>query len=257
MIQQLSGLNIDIVIATSKPAGPTITSAFFDAANITDGGMKLASKPVSTPEYGRMEYEYENDSKKIIAVTGEQNRVGFSQTLNSEDNEAPAIIRMSTNYTQMLPNLGCEAVGISFRGLKACPEDKDAASRFITSNFLAKSSFASIGKSPVRASINLVFDTERCPAYFNIAEASMRKEEEETTTPIVVFSGSFSYVLKGETSAEKLAYMHECIGNWQFDYAVFTDIVNNHFLAQNVVEPIYQELPQLEANNHLYAAGAV
>lgn len=254
MQQQLSGLNFVIIIPTTKSAIPTVSSAFFDAANISSG-MELASEPISAPNYARVEYK--KGDKQSVIVTSEQNRVEFSETLNSEYNEAPAIIRMSTSYTQMLPNLGCEAVGINFRGFKACPEDSDAASRFITSNFLAKSSFASIGKSPVRASINLVFDTERCPAYFNIAEASMRSESSEATTPIVVFSGSFSYVLKGETSAEKLAYMHECIGNWQFDYAVFTDIVNNHFLAQNVVEPIYQELPQLEADNHLYAAGAV
>ncbi|MBF2064607.1 MAG: hypothetical protein IGS39_09340 [Calothrix sp. C42_A2020_038] len=59
-------------------------------------------------------------------VTSEQNRVEFSETLNSLDNEAPVIIKMSRSYTQMLPNLGYEAVGINFRGLKACLEDKDA-----------------------------------------------------------------------------------------------------------------------------------
>ncbi len=254
MNEQLSGLNFDIVIATTKPAISTIAPTFLDAANITSG-MELASEPISTPGYARSEYK--KPPKGSIILTAEQNRVVFSETLDSEDKEMPAIIRMSRSYTQMLTNLGYEAIGLNFRGFLAFPENKDAASKYITSNFLANSSFLSIGKSPVRASINLVFDTERCPVYFSIAEAGMRKEEEETTTPIVMFSGSFSYVLKGEASAEKLAYMHECIGNCQFDYAVFTDIINNHFLAQNVIEPSYQQVPQLEANNNLYAVSAI
>lgn len=255
MRKQLSGLNLDISIATRKSLTSTIDSVILDAANITSG-MELASEPVSAPGYTRKEFKKEG-KEGTIAVTAEQNIVRFSETLMDGVNEAPAIIKMSRSYTQMLPNLGYEAVANNLRVFLPCPEDKDAASRYITQNFLANSLFQSTSKPPKRLSINFALETERCPVYFSIAEAVMQKESEESTTPIVVFSGSFTYALKGEDSAEKLAYMHECIGNWQLDYAVFTDIINNHFLPQNVVEPSYQLEPQVEADNHLYALSAV
>lgn len=255
MTQELSGLNYDIVIAATKSTTSTTTPGFLDAANITSG-MELASEPVSAPGYARMEYKKEG-KEGTIAVAAEQNIVRFSETLMDGVNEAPAIIRMSRSYTQMLPNLGYEAVANNLRVLLPCPEDSYAASRYIIQNFFANSLFQSTSKPPKRLSINFVLETERCPVYFSIAEASMRKELEEATTPIVVFSGSFTYALKGEDSSEKLAYMHECIGNWQLDYAVFNDIINNHLLPQNVVEPSYQQVPQLEADNNLYALSAV
>ncbi|OKH30349.1 hypothetical protein NIES2101_42485 [Calothrix sp. HK-06] len=102
MQQQLSGLNFDIVIPTSKPATSTIAATFLDAANITSG-MELASEPISTPGYARTEYRKPLNGS--IILTAEQTRVGFSETFSS-DGEAPAIIRMSRSYTQMLPNLG-------------------------------------------------------------------------------------------------------------------------------------------------------
>lgn len=254
MTQELSGLNYDIVIAATKSTISTTTPGFLDAANITSG-MELAYEPKSAPGYTRIEYK--KGDKEIIAVAAEQNIVRFSETLMNGVKEAPAIIKMSRSYTQMLPNLGYEAVANNLRVLFPCPEDKDAASRYITQNFLSNSLFQSTSNPPKRLSINFVLETERCPVYFSIAEASMQKESSEATTPIIVFSGSFTYALKGEDSSEKLAYMHECIGNWQLDYAVFNDIINNHLLPQNVVEASYQQVPQLEADNNLYALSAV
>ena len=70
--------------------------------------------------------------------------------------------------------------------------------------------------------------------YLNISEAGLRKED-ETSTPIVMFNGSFSYELKGETTVEKQENLHKAIENWQTDVTTYSELVNNKFLA-NVPE---------------------
>lgn len=240
MNQQLAGLNIDIVFATKKQALSTITPDFFSGAGIVDGEIELVSQPVLTKNFARMEL-VEN-----IVIVGEPNRVVFSEAMADKKYEKLKITAMASKYIQMLSNLEYEAIGINIRGFLSFPEDKDAARRYIASNFLANASWQTLGKSPVRASINLVFDRERSPFYLNIAEAAMRKEEDETTVPIVMFSGSFSYVVNSESAAEKIAYMHEIIANWQTDLAAFNEIINNHLLAQNTAHN-YQEMPQMSS----------
>jgi hypothetical protein len=240
MNQQLAGLNLDIVAATKKPAASTINLDFFSGAGIIEGEIKLASQPVNSKNFSRIEL-----SENIIIV-GEENRVIFSEAMAGKTPESLKIPAMASKYIQMLSNLEYEAIVVNIRGFLAFPEDKDAASRYIASNFLVNAPWQTIGKSPVRASVNLVFTLEGSPFYLNIAEAAMRKEEDETTVPIVMFSGSFSYVLKGESAAEKIAYMQGVIANWQNDFTAFNEIINNHLLAQNTAEN-YQETPQMSS----------
>ncbi|MCV3217087.1 hypothetical protein OGM63_26865 [Plectonema radiosum NIES-515] len=240
MNQQLAGLNLDIVAATKKPATSTINLDFFSGAGIIEGEIKLASGPVNSKNFSRIELE-EN-----IVIVGEGNRVVFSEAMAGKTPDQLKIPVIASKYIQMLSNLEYEAIGVNIRGFLSFPEGKDAASRYIASNFLANASWQTIGFSPVRASINLVFDRERSPFYLNIAEAAMRKEEDEATVPIVMFSGSFSYVVNGESAAEKIAYMHEIIANWQTDFTAFNEIINNHFLAQNTAVN-YQEMPQMSS----------
>jgi hypothetical protein len=259
MNQQLSGLNLDIVAATRKPAASTINPDFFSGAGIIKGEIELTSQPVNARNFSRMELA------NNIVVVGEGNRVIFSEAMADKTPDKLSIPGMASKYIQTLPNLEYEAIGINIRGFLSFPENKDAASKYITSNFLANASWQGIGKSPVRASVNLVFDMERSPLYLSIAEAAMRKEEDETTVPIVMFSGSFSYAIDAESAAEKIAYMQEKISNWQTDFAAFNEIINHHFLIQNTVEnyqhiptlEVYEEIPQRESEANLFAMNGV
>jgi hypothetical protein len=237
MNQRLEGINLDIVVATKKPAISTITPEFFNGAGISDSEIELVSDHIYTKNYARMELAHN------ISISGELNRVTFSEAMVGKSLELLKVPGMAKRYTQTLSNLEYEAIGLNFRGFLSFPSDPDGARKYILSNFFPNASWQTICDT-VRAGISLVFEKPRSPLYMNIAEATVRKED-ETTMPIVVFSGSFSYVLDGESAAEKLAYMHECIGNWQSDFAEFIEIIDNHFLAKPVIES-YPQLPSLE-----------
>jgi hypothetical protein len=234
---ELEGINLDIAIATEKSAVSTINPEFLIAAGISDE-IQLVSEPILTKDFASVELA------QNIRISGEFGRVAFSELMAGKTDESLKIPSMAIRYTKTLSHLGYKAFALNYRGFRSFPSDQDGARKYIIENFFPNASWQTIGKSPARASVNLVFEMSRSPVYMNITEATVRKED-ESTMPIVMFSGSFSYVLDGESAAEKLAYMHECIGNWQSDFAEFTDIINNHFLVQPVVES-YQQLPQVE-----------
>ncbi|MGB3654037.1 MAG: hypothetical protein WBA41_22895 [Rivularia sp. (in: cyanobacteria)] len=83
----------------------------------------------------------------------------------------------------------------------------------------------------MRASVELVYNLERAPFYLKITEAALQ-ETEEKVTPIIIFNGSFSYQVNGESNTEKLAVVHSVINNWQSDLEDYQNIINNKFLAQ-------------------------
>ncbi|MGB3755003.1 MAG: hypothetical protein WBA07_01330 [Rivularia sp. (in: cyanobacteria)] len=85
----------------------------------------------------------------------------------------------------------------------------------------------------MRASLNLVYKLQRAPFYLTVTEAALRAEAEgETNTPIIMFSGSFSYELDGENNAEKLLKLNSVFDNWQSDLEDYKNIISNKFLAQ-------------------------
>ena len=110
MNQQLSGLNLDIVVATKKPATSIINVDFFRGAGIIAESIKLASQPVNSTNFSRIEIE-EN-----IAITGEGTRVAFSEAMADKTPEKLKIPAMASKYVQMLSNLEYEAIGINIRG---------------------------------------------------------------------------------------------------------------------------------------------
>lgn len=150
--------------------------------------------------------------------------------------EQLAVPRMASQYSQMLPHLGWEAIGINLRGFLTFPDNQDGASQYITSNIFGNPSWQGIGKSPVRASVNLVFDLEKSPLYFSVSEALMRKEEDETSISAVMFSGSFSYTIETENSSEQISYIQNVISNWQADLTTFNEVVNDYFIADTRVK---------------------
>ena len=109
----------------------------------------------------------------------------------------------------------------------------------------------------MRVNLNLVYKYERASMYLNITEAAIQAED-KTTTPIVIFGANYSYKVNGESNAEKLAYLHQVIDNWQADLEAYSNLVNNKFLASlpqrvspEVEQPIYEnkaESTEVEPN---------
>jgi hypothetical protein len=113
--------------------------------------------------------------------------------------------------------------------------DENTAREFITSNLLAKGTWFEVGKSPVKAAVNLVYSLERGELNLSVAEALLQLQDAEPT-PAVLFSGNFQYEVAGELEGEKLQHLYKLLENWQPDLEAYREIVIKRFLGQETEE---------------------
>ena len=166
-----------------------------------------------------------------VSIIAEPNRVMFMEPIADNQVESLHIPSIARKYAHTLPNMEFEAVGINPRGYVAFPNEQEAARKYVTETLLSGGAWLESGDSPMRASLNLVYKFNRAPFYLSVSEAALRNED-ETSTPIVMFSGSFSYELSGENGSEKLSLLNQAIDNWEVDLETYSNIINNKFLAK-------------------------
>lgn len=214
-------------IITSKNQKPTILNFdFLKFSGIVPSSWELARQPIYTNNVAQVIFT------NGIAITAEPQRVMFAQSIFGKEIESILIPEIARKYAQTLPNMDFDAVSVNIRGYVPFSGSQDTAREYITQNLLSRGAWQSEGELPMRASLNLVYKLKRSPFFLNITEAAIRNEEEDTTTPIVMFGGSFSYEISGNQSAEKAAILYQAIDNWQADLEDFSKIINNKFLEK-------------------------
>ena len=231
MNQALTVQELAIVIAAKDLKPSIITPDFLKYSGIIPGEWEFASKPVVNNNGARFSF------KNGLNIIAEPNRVVVAETISqkldasrnanktTETILTPSII---SKFTQALPNLDFQAVGINPRGFVAFGEE-DAANKFITQKLLAPGAWQEEGEETMRASLNLIYKLKRAPLALNITEAALNQKEKKI--PIVIFSGSFSYQVAGNSNEQKLGYVNQVIGNWFTDITAFSSLVNDKFLA--------------------------
>ncbi|KYC34735.1 hypothetical protein WA1_49285 [Scytonema hofmannii PCC 7110] len=225
MTQQLIVQDLVIVVAAKNHSPSILNPDFLKCSGIVPQDWNLARQPI-----------YTNNAAQVIFTNGisiiaEPNRVIFMEPIGDKTMSELNIAEIARKYVQTLPNVEYEAVGINPRGYVSFASSPDAARLYMAETLLSPGAWQESGDSPMRASLNLVYKFQRAPFYLGITEAALRNED-ETSTPIVMFSGSFSYELSGENGAEKISNLHNCIENWQTDLNTYSDIINHKFLKK-------------------------
>ena len=222
MSQALTVQELAIVIAAKDLKPSIITPDFLKYSGIIPGEWEFASKPVVNNNGARFSF------KNGLNIVAEPNRIIFAEAIANKTTETVLAPSLISKFTEVLPNLDFQAVGINPRGFVAFGED-DAANKFITQKLLSPGAWQEEGEEAMRASLNLVYRLKRAPLALNITEAALNQKDKKI--PIVIFSGSFSYQVAGNSSEQKLSYVNQVIGNWFTDITAFSSLVNDKFLA--------------------------
>ncbi|MBV6626460.1 MAG: hypothetical protein KI793_26575 [Rivularia sp. (in: Bacteria)] len=201
---------------------------FARCSGMVPGDWELARQPIGTNNIAQLIFT------NGIAITAEPQRIILAQPIRNVDRESILIPEIARKYTNVLSNMEFEAIRINLRSYVPF-EEQDSARQYITQTLLSPGAWQSVGETPPHASVELVYNLQRAPFYLKITEAALQ-ETEEKVTPIIIFNGSFSYQVDGESNTEKLAVVHSVINNWQSDLSDYQNIINNKFLAQ-VAQP--------------------
>ena len=252
MNQALTVQELAIVIATKDLKPSIITPDFMKYSGIIPGEWEFASKPVVNNNGARFSF------KNGLNIVAEPNRIIFAEAIANKTTEtvlAPSIV---SKFTEALPNLDFQAVGINPRGFVAFGEE-DAANKFITQKLLSPGAWQEEGEEAMRASLNLVYRLKRAPLALNITEAALNQKDKKI--PIVIFSGSFSYQVIGNSVEQKLGFVNQVVGNWFTDITAFSSLVNDKFLADvtgniSLAEAAVQVAENNSDGSDLFAVGA-
>lgn len=227
MAQSLVVQELVIVIA-AKNLSPTILNPdFLKYSGIVPADWELARQPIFTNSVVSVVFQ------NGISIVAEPQRVMFMEVIEGKAASSVAVPGIARKYVQTLPNVEYQAMGLNPRGFVAFENQQDAASKYLAETLLSPGGWQQVGTAPVRNTINYAYTLERRLFNLSVSEAAMRQQD-ETTTPIVLFSGNFSYELAGNTGSEKLISLYQALENWQADLETYKDIVNNKFLSFKV-----------------------
>jgi len=221
-----------VIVITAKNNNPIILTAdFLKYSGIIPSDWELARQPVLTNNAAQVIFT------NGVSIVAETNRVIFIEEVAGIDARESAIPQIARKYVETLPNAEYQAIGLNPRGYASFDANKDAARNYLSQTLLAPGAWLEVGTSPVRATINYVYTLERGQLNLSVSEAAIRQSD-ETITPIVLFSGNFSYDIASNSKEEQLKNLYQALGNWQADLETYADIVNNKFLAQPKAQPI-------------------
>jgi hypothetical protein len=226
MSQSLITQEFGIIIA-AKNHNPTLLNPdFLKYSGIVPTEWELARQPVFTQSVSQVAFT------NGVMIVAEPTRVIFIEAIEGKAAAEIVVADIAKKYVQTLPNVEYEAVGLNPRSYMTFDQQQDAARQYLAETLLSPGPWQEVGTAPVRATLNLIYTLERCPFYLTVSEAALRNPD-ETSTPIVLFNGSFSYEIKSETAQERLIELRQIINNWQADMSSYQEIINTKFLAKS------------------------
>lgn len=219
-----------VIVIAAKNLSPTIlTPEFLKYSGIVPADWELARAPICTA--GGSQVTFTNG----LSIVAQAQRVMFASALDSKVATDITAAEIARKFVQTLPHMEYFAVGFNPRGYAIFDSSPEAAGKYISETLFSPGAWQEVGTEPMRATVNLAYTLERGVFYLSVNEATLRQPD-ETTAPIVLFSGNFSYDLTDKNGEEKLASLYQAIENWQADFDIYKNIVNTKFLA-SLAEP--------------------
>ncbi len=218
-----------IVIAIKNHNPALVTPDFLKYSGIVPAEWELARQPILTERVVQIIFT------NGIGIVAEPHRIMFMEAIDGRAEKEVIIPSMTRKYVQTLPHMDYQAVGINPTGYANGDKQPDAARKYLSQTLLKPGTWQEVGTAPVRATVNYAYTLERGSFNLSVSEAILRQSE-ETTAPVVVFSGNFSYDITSKTGDEKLVSLYQAIENWSADLETYKEIVNNKFLTK-AVEP--------------------
>ncbi|WP_414529919.1 hypothetical protein [Nodularia chucula] len=225
MSQTLITQEFGIIIAAKNHKPTILNPDFLKYSGIVPAEWELARQPIYTPSVSQVAFT------NGIAIVAEPTRIIFIEAIEDKTAKDITIADIAKKYVQTLPHVEYEAVGLNPRSYITFDQQQDTSHQYLSEKLLSPGDWQEIGTTPVRATLNLAYTLERCPFYLTISEAALQNPD-ETSIPIVLFNGSFSYQIIGETVPERLINLHQIIDNWQADLLTYQDMIRSKFLPQ-------------------------
>lgn len=219
-------VNEFVIVIAVKNHKPTILNPdFLKYSGIVPSEWELAVAPICTNSVAQVTYQ------NGISIVAEPQRIMFVEAMVDKAATSVLVPGIASKYGKILPHVDYQAVGMNFRGHVTFNAQPNAAREYLAQTLLSPGPWQEFGLAPVRTGVNFVYTLEHCSFNLSVNEAAWRQPD-ETTTPVVVFSGNFSYDIGGHSESERLNSLQQAIENWQVSLSTYKELVNTKFLVK-------------------------
>jgi hypothetical protein len=142
-------------------------------------------------------------------------------------------INNDQKYVSIFKLAKYSAIGINIRSYSPQASIQNAT-QYINHQLLADGAWQNYGTAPVRAALKLVYTLPGRELNLDIEAAGMQFADAEIT-PVIMFSGNFSYNLSNAASGDSLSAASQVLTNWQTDLSAYCELITDRFLSDRKV----------------------
>jgi hypothetical protein len=217
----------ELAIAISaKNINPTMLSQeFLKQTGIVPNEWELAKQPVLGANLSQVTFQ------NGVSIVAQPRNITFMQSLGTKKPNELNIPAVARQYVEKLPNTPYQGLSITPKSLVPFPGNNEGARNFITKTLLSPGPWQDYGNAPLQASLNLLYQLERCQFSLSINEAKIQMPD-KSSIPALLFAGNFTYNVASEVPQEIIEKLKKGIDDWESDLNAFQEIVNERFLAQ-------------------------
>jgi hypothetical protein len=209
---------IAITLAAKNYNPAFFTPEFLTASGIIPHDWEINKQPIFTQNLVQLSF------KQGINLTAQPGKVTFSETIGTKKIEQMLAPKIAIEFAEKLPNSDYISLAIGIRSLHSMEQSEDTVRQHIVENLLNPTAWTADGQTPVQASINLIYELERCSLALNVSEARWQQGENKPV-PALLVDGGFNYNLGQIESQQRLVYMNELLENWHRDLETYREIV--------------------------------
>lgn len=227
---EIQEISLTLAIAQLDPS--MLTEQFLKFSGIIPNEWELARQPVVGKAGAQLVF------KNGVSLVAQPRSITFLEGMNDKTVEAIAIAQIAQTFLEKLPNADYQGITISPKTLIPLPDQADGARKFITGTLLAPGPWQDFGKSPVQASVDLLYQFEGCQLNLKVNQAVLQIPDRQPVSALL-FSGNFNYRLNNPDAKERIKVANQYLAAWQSDFETFAGIINERFLAQRQPETVF------------------
>jgi hypothetical protein len=223
MNHTVTAQELAIVIATENHNPTLLNLDFLKCSGIVEEDWQLSRTPVCNNQAAQVVFQ------NGISLAAQTDRIMFLEAIASKPDTEVQIAAIAHRYLNVLRRGDYRAVGINIRGYVNC-DQAELARQYMTQTLLSPGSWQNFGSEPVRAAVNFSYTLEDGQFVLSVNDAALQSGESDPT-PVVLFTGNFSYSLTDGSSDDRLAQITGIINNWQSNLDIYRDLINTKFLS--------------------------
>jgi hypothetical protein len=218
---------IGIVVAMQQPNPNLVTAEFLQLSGIIPLNWQLAREPINNDRVSQLLFT------NGVSIVAEPNRIMFGENIGDRDMNTLTVATIAHQYVSIFKLAKYSAIGINIRSYSPQASIQNAT-QYINQQLLADGAWQNYGTAPVRAALKLVYTLPGRELNLDIEAAGMQFNDAEIT-PVIMFSGNFSYNLSNAASGDSLSAASQVLTNWQTDLSAYCELITDRFLSDRKV----------------------